>query len=73
MKPVRIAKAWKKRFIHTDEEKKIADERLEVCKACPNRQLNEYFQFYECGICLCPLTALIYDKVTGCKASKWSR
>lgn len=71
--PIRIARAWKKRIIHTEEEKEIAAERMSVCDACPNRQLNQYLNYYECGICFCPLTALVYDKITGCKADKWIR
>jgi hypothetical protein len=42
----------------TDEQKEVAEKRLETCKSCEHIKLLEGFvDFYYCGKCSCPLNA----------------
>jgi hypothetical protein len=74
-----IAKAWYNKLVHTAEQKKLADERFEICLKCPSKK--EVFKGKEwslaCGECGCPLSAKVYTDETylsekgSCPLGKW--
>jgi len=74
-----IATAWFNTIVHTDEQKKLADKRLEVCFSCPKKLeiINGTNWMLKCGACGCPLKAKVYTKKTfldkngSCPLSKW--
>jgi hypothetical protein len=79
-----IAKAWGIAVFHTEEEKKLADERMEVCNTCPSLQevdvksmtgglINNYFL---CGSCGCPMQGKMFTPIDApteqkCPQKKW--
>lgn len=81
-----IAKAWGIAMFHTDEQKKLAEERMTICNECPSVQevnvsdisgglVNNY---YQCGACGCPLMAKIYTPESApdgqkCPQNKWKK
>jgi hypothetical protein len=81
---ITIMKAWGTAMFHTDEQKALADKRMNVCKSCPKLQeveikgvlgelVNNYFQ---CGTCGCPISGKIYTspdvpKEQKCPEGKW--
>jgi hypothetical protein len=79
-----IAKAWGIAVFHTDEQKALADERMEECNKCENLQevdvknmtggvINNYFL---CGACGCPMQGKMYTPKDApnehkCPKNKW--
>ena len=78
IKPTIILKAWAKVLEGetTDEHKR----RAEICKQCPKAKYKKYLDFtdnglenvkgYICGVCKCPLVALIRSE-DKCNLNKW--
>lgn len=81
-----IAKAWGIAVFHTQEQKDLADARMQECVKCENLQevdvknmtgglVNNYFM---CGACGCPLQGKIYTSVDTaieqkCPLKKWEK
>jgi len=74
-----ISTAWYNTLIHSNELKKLADNRFDICLECPSKQ--EMFKGKEwslrCGECGCPLKGKVYtpktylDKKGSCPLGKW--
>lgn len=74
-----IATAWYSKLLHTNELKKLADSRFDICLECPSKQ--EFFKnkgwSLKCGECGCPLKGKVYtpktylDKKGSCPLGKW--
>ena len=74
-----IATAWYNKLSHSNELKKLADSRFDICLECPSKQ--EFFKKKEwslkCGECGCPLKGKIYTSNThlsergSCPLGKW--
>jgi hypothetical protein len=75
-----ISTAWFNKLIHSPQQKKLADDRFDICLECPSKQ--EIFKGKEwslkCGECGCPLQAKIYTNYTyqhkngSCPLNKWN-
>ena len=76
-----ITISWYNKFIHSEELKKLADDRFDICLECPSKQ--ELFEnkkwSFKCGECGCPLKGKVYtpktylDKKGSCPLGKWKR
>jgi len=74
-----IATAWYNKLIHSNELKKLADNRFSICLECPSKK--EIFKgkkwSLRCGECGCPLEGKVYtsntylDKSGSCPLGKW--
>jgi hypothetical protein len=74
-----ITTAWFNTVVHTAEQKKLADKRIEICLSCP--YVTEIVEgskwFLRCGACGCPLKAKVYTYKTyqneegSCPMGKW--
>ena len=76
-----IATAWYNKLSHSNELKKLADSRFDICLECPSKQ--EFFKnknkewSLKCGECGCPLKGKIYTSNThlsergSCPLGKW--
>lgn len=66
--------AWLISIKPTEMQKKLALERLEVCKSCDKRKellKNNRWSAY-CGLCNCPLSKKVFSKMYNpCPADKW--
>lgn len=69
-----IFDAWLISFKPNDKQKKLAEERLEICKSCINRKellKNNKWSAY-CGLCNCPLSKKVFSRMYNpCPADKW--
>jgi hypothetical protein len=74
-----IATAWFNVLAHTPLQKKLADDRLDICLECPSKKeiLKDNKWFLKCGECGCQLKAKVYtnytykDKEGSCPLEKW--
>jgi hypothetical protein len=74
-----ITSAWYNKFVHTNEMKELADNRLNICLDCPSKLEGiTGFPFrLRCGECGCPLKAKVYtdktylDEGGSCPLNKW--
>lgn len=61
-----IIDAWIRSYNPTEEEKKIAQDRLKICELCPaykpSLQINNVKLFYICSDCGCPIPKKIFAK-----------
>ena len=61
-----IIDAWVRSYNPTDEEKKIAEDRLMICQDCPSYQDITFGKipkpFYVCKDCGCPIPKKIFAK-----------
>ena len=69
-----IITAWRNKWNPTEEQKILAEKRLEICSTCPSRK--EFIQGVAlsvlCGECGCPLEAKSHSPVKGaCDLGKW--
>jgi len=75
-----ISTAWFNKLIHSPQQKKLADDRFNICLECPSKR--EFFEGIEwslkCGECGCPLRVKDYtnytykDKIGSCPLNKWN-
>jgi len=67
-----ITKSWITAINPSDEQQRIADQRIAVCNECPFRKYNDVGDFYYCGKCGCPLKSKIYSPVEkSCPEGRW--
>lgn len=69
-----IVGAWMVSFNPTDEQKKLAEKRYEICLGCENYGKNRAIIGDEyCKKCLCPIQKKVYtQKMEGtCPLNKW--
>lgn len=69
-----IIEAWRIKWNPTEEQKQLAEKRLEICKTCPSRkEVIKGSDFWVlCGECGCPLEAKSHSPVKGaCDLGKW--
>jgi hypothetical protein len=74
LKLVEIAKAWIIEMDPTEEQQKIAEERLTICQGCDSLKQEQNTGVYYCGICYCPIKKKIYSPLPGkdvCPLAKW--
>ena len=61
-----IIDAWVRSYNPTDEEKKIAEDRLKICQECPSYRSVTIAKiskpFYVCNDCGCPIPKKIFAK-----------
>jgi hypothetical protein len=69
-----VWKAWVTSFNPNDEERKIAEERLEVCKKCEEWGELPLLPLYAyCKKCLCPIDKKIFaESNESCPLKKWN-
>ncbi len=66
-----IVKAWFTSFVGTDEQKKLAVERLDVCNSCEHIKTNQVGVIV-CGNCGCPINKKIFSPIyNSCPLKKW--
>jgi uncharacterized paraquat-inducible protein A len=69
---IEIAKAWIAAVNPTEEQQKIADQRIAVCNTCDFKKYNEVIDQYYCGSCGCILKGKIYSPVEkSCPKGFW--
>jgi len=74
-----IANSWFNVLSHSPQQKKLADNRFNICLECPSKQeiLKGKEWSLKCGECGCPLKAKVYtdytykDKRGSCPLNKW--
>ena len=67
-----ITKSWITAINPSDEQQRIADQRIAVCNTCEFRKYNDVGDFFFCGSCGCPLKGKIYSPVEkSCPKGKW--
>lgn len=74
IKLVEIAKAWITAANPSEMEKAKAEQRIQVCQACPSQRINESLNYHYCGECGCPLDKKIFSPLPGkdaCPLKKW--
>jgi hypothetical protein len=67
-----IVTAWITSFNPTDEEKKLAEDRYEICISCDQRG-NNLLGIEVCNSCGCPLSKKIFTQKQqdSCPLKKW--
>ena len=76
-----ISQAWFNKFVHSNELKKLADERFSICLECPSKKeilnIKTTEWSLKCGECGCLLKGKIYTSNThlsergSCPLGKW--
>jgi hypothetical protein len=75
-----IATAWIDSYNPSEEQQKIANHRLSICKdknKCNSLKYNDVLDFFYCGECSCPIMKKIYAKKKEtsdeplCPLNKW--
>jgi hypothetical protein len=74
-----IATAWFNVLVHSPLQKKLADDRFNICLECPSKKetLKDSKWFLKCGECGCPLKGKVYtpftykDEEGSCPLEKW--
>ena len=67
----KIATAWAISFSPSEEQKVLAEKRLEVCLPC-NRRVRTVLNIATCSACGCPLSKKVYtDEYNPCPLGKW--
>lgn len=69
-----ILRAWRSKWNPTTAERKLAEQRLKICKSCPSRtetiQGSDFWVM--CSECGCPLEAKAHSPKPGaCDLGKW--
>lgn len=71
-KPLYILKAWVKALGWATHQELVTSEyRLKICKKCPHKRSNWFYNF--CNLCGCPLYPKSFskDESTGCPIKRW--
>lgn len=69
---IEISQAWRIRKNPTDEQQKIAEERMAVCEVCEYKHFNTLIKTYNCNACGCFLGTKIYSPLENpCPEKKW--
>jgi hypothetical protein len=67
-----IATSWARALNPSEEQQKIAEQRIAACNDCPFRKYNDIGNYYYCGKCGCPLSGKIYSPVEkSCPDNRW--
>jgi predicted amidophosphoribosyltransferase len=68
----KISKAWFDSWFGGEEQKSLANKRLNICNSCPKRtELIKGFPTI-CGECGCPLSKKIFSSTfNDCPLNKW--
>ncbi len=74
-----ISTAWFNTLVHSPLQKKLADDRFDICLECPSKKeiIKSKQWSLKCGECGCPLKGKIYtyktykDKGGSCPLNKW--
>lgn len=78
-----IARGWFNYASQSSKHKKLADERLNICDACPHKQqitglgqvlvntVSKHGSTFKCSLCGCALAAKVFDPISKCPAKKW--
>lgn len=68
-----IFKSWVISFDPTPEQKKLAEERLQVCEGCEHKEYEKHLDYYYCGLCTCPLKKKVFTPAgpEACPGHKW--
>lgn len=69
-----IAVAWKRSAAPTEEQQQVAEQRLSICDACPQKTWKPLVRSYVCGACGCPISKKIYSPRPGpeaCPEARW--
>lgn len=65
-----IVRSWAKLINKTDDDIKIASNRLSICELCEYKKEGVIGSY--CGKCGCPLKAKVFTPVVpGCPEKKW--
>jgi hypothetical protein len=76
-----ILKGWL--YLATDQERELAEDRAQHCRPCEHRtkmsvKIEEIFgneieeiTDFKCGLCGCPLNAMLRVRGKKCEAGKW--
>lgn len=75
LKTKEIIKAWATSFNPTEEQKKIAENRLKVCKYCLYSKKKRLLikKIVYCKLCGCPLSKKVFsDNIHSCPKDKWN-
>ena len=69
-----IVQSWYRVGFHTEEQKKIADERIVICVTC-DQFTQSGLDLYSCNACHCPIKAKVYSPrgPIACPLGKWER
>ncbi len=76
LKIVEIAKAWIAEANPTEEQKQLAQERLDTCNGCESLREQETFKYFYCGECHCPISKKVFSPLPGneaCPLKKWKK
>ena len=66
-----ILQSWYRSVKSTEEQKKIAEQRLQVCDQCPAISRNPILR---CRVCGCPLKAKVFSpKQDACPQHRWPK
>jgi len=71
-----ISKAWFDSWFGSEEQKQLADKRMQICNECPNLRSfeHEIIRGFPslCQICGCPIKKKIFTpEFNGCPEQKW--
>lgn len=68
-----IATAWAISFNPSEEQKLLAEKRLEVCMPC-DRRMQTLIKVPTCNACGCPISKKVYtDEFNPCPEGKWEK
>ena len=73
-----VLRSWKISLAPNEEQKKLAEERKQICFDCvhckefENQTLKKIIDFY-CEECNCPIGKKIYSIDNTCPKKKWSK
>lgn len=67
-----ITKSWIAAANPSEEQQKIANQRIAVCNTCEFRKYNDITDHYYCGRCGCPLKGKVYSpQPKSCPEGYW--
>ena len=74
----KISKAWFDSYFGSEEQKKLADKRLDICNSCPSLRSfeHEYLGGFPslCQECGCPIKKKIFSsEFNDCPLKKWEQ
>ncbi len=54
-------------------DQKLIEERLDICRKCPNLKVSKVLnkEVFKCGLCGCPLRLRVKLKDKGCEGGFW--
>lgn len=71
---IEIAKSWISAINPTEEQKIIAEYRIEICNKCEFKKFYNIFQTYYCGKCGCPLSGKAFSpNKDSCPEKLWEK